>query len=288
MGYLHINNLYKDQRILAFKQVYAMEKVHGTSAHVSYNLGQLHFSPGGCNLDPFVALFNKEELEAKFKALGHEKVVVFGEAYGGKLFKMKETYGDKLQFIVFDIRIGDSWLDVPKMAQLAADLGFEVVPWELVSTDVEVLNSLRDRPSEVAVRRGCAADREREGVVLRPPFEVTLNNGERLIVKHKGAKFEERQNVPKVGTPEVQATLSGAQAVADEWVTEMRLAHVLDKLQPDGKVLEIKDTPAVMNAMLEDVYREAKGEIVESKEVAAAIKRAASKMFHTRLKSVLA
>jgi hypothetical protein len=29
MGYLKINNLYKDKKILQFKQVYAMEKIHG-------------------------------------------------------------------------------------------------------------------------------------------------------------------------------------------------------------------------------------------------------------------
>ena len=36
MGYLHIDNLYKNQDILMFKECYAMEKIHGTSAHVSF------------------------------------------------------------------------------------------------------------------------------------------------------------------------------------------------------------------------------------------------------------
>ena len=30
MGYMHIDNLYKDQRILQFKECYALEKIHGT------------------------------------------------------------------------------------------------------------------------------------------------------------------------------------------------------------------------------------------------------------------
>jgi hypothetical protein len=34
MGYAHINNLYKDQEILIFKHVWALEKIHGTSAHI--------------------------------------------------------------------------------------------------------------------------------------------------------------------------------------------------------------------------------------------------------------
>ena len=34
MSYLHIQNLYKDPRILMLREVYALEKIHGTSAHI--------------------------------------------------------------------------------------------------------------------------------------------------------------------------------------------------------------------------------------------------------------
>ena len=37
MGYMHIDNLYKDQRVLQFKECYCMEKIHGSSAHVSFD-----------------------------------------------------------------------------------------------------------------------------------------------------------------------------------------------------------------------------------------------------------
>lgn len=35
MGYLHIDNLYKAQEILAFRTCFALEKIHGTSANVA-------------------------------------------------------------------------------------------------------------------------------------------------------------------------------------------------------------------------------------------------------------
>src|SRR5690348_10996218 len=35
MGYLHIGNLYKTQDLLLFRECYALEKVHGTSAHIT-------------------------------------------------------------------------------------------------------------------------------------------------------------------------------------------------------------------------------------------------------------
>lgn len=287
MGYMHIGNLYKDQRILMFKECYAMEKVHGTSAHVSWRDGQLHFFSGGEKLDPFVALFDRAALKAGFEALGCPEVTVYGEAYGGRCQGMKETYGDKLAFIAFDVKIGETFVDVPNMAQVAERLGFEVVPWEKVPTDVPTLDAIRDRPSEVAARRGCGTDKLREGIVLRPLVEATTSNGARIIAKHKGAAFEERATPPKVDDPEKLTILANSGAIAMEWVTHQRMNHVLDHLVAAGVAMEMQSTGKVIEAMVEDVFREAKGEIVESKETRAAIGRRAAGMFKERVKEVL-
>ena len=40
MGYLHIDNLYKNQTVLAFRRCFALEKVHGTSAHIAWRDGK--------------------------------------------------------------------------------------------------------------------------------------------------------------------------------------------------------------------------------------------------------
>ena len=49
MGYLHISNLYRPeaQILLNFKRLYALEKVHGTSAHVAWRDGKVHYHAGG-------------------------------------------------------------------------------------------------------------------------------------------------------------------------------------------------------------------------------------------------
>ncbi|KKK82628.1 hypothetical protein LCGC14_2801480, partial [marine sediment metagenome] len=82
MAYQHIDNLYKNQDILLFTECYAMEKIHGTSAHISYNKGELKFFAGGGNYDNFVALFNIEDLKKRFDEviIGNETVVVYGES----------------------------------------------------------------------------------------------------------------------------------------------------------------------------------------------------------------
>jgi len=69
MGYMHIDNLYKNQDILMFKECYACEKIHGTSAHVSWKNGKLSFFSGGVEYLEFVNLFDQEKLTDKFTEL---------------------------------------------------------------------------------------------------------------------------------------------------------------------------------------------------------------------------
>ena len=77
MGYLHIDNLYKNQNILMFRECYATEKIHGTSAHVSWNDGKVGFFSGGEKYESFVKLFDAEKLVELFMELGHQKLVIY-------------------------------------------------------------------------------------------------------------------------------------------------------------------------------------------------------------------
>ena len=302
MGYEHITNLYKDQRILLFRECWALEKVHGTSAHIGWGYAPngetmvtkpehpLRFFSGGESHERFVKLFDQEKLKSVFPTLGHEKLAVYGEAYGGKQQGMKHSYGEELRFIVFDVAVlkdgAQVWLSVPDAVQVVEALGLEFVPYEKVSTDLAVLDAIRDRPSEVAVRRGCGAGKPREGVVLRPLVEFTGNWG-RVIAKHKQAAFDERSTPPKVVDPEKLKVLEEANAIAAEWVTPMRMTHVLDKLKAAGvDITEMSATAKIIPAMIEDVLREAKGEIVESKDAKSAIGKLAAQLFKERVTKV--
>jgi hypothetical protein len=291
VGYLHISNLYKDQDVLLFKEVYALEKVHGTSAHVAFTCplgepenGELRFFSGGEKHAKFLDFFDQDDLLARFQKIGHEKVVVFGEAYGGKQQGMSHTYGKEMCFIAFDVKVGDTWLNVPNAHDVATKLGLEFVPYEKVPATVEALDAERDRPSRVAKRRGIEEDKVPEGIVIRPLVEVVTPRGSRIISKHKGDKFNERSTVQKVQDPAKLKVLAGAQAIAREWVTPMRLEHVLDKLPPNP---EMKDIPVVIKAMLEDVFREAEGEVVDSKPARKAISSLTVKLFSLRMKNAL-
>jgi len=292
MGYLHINNLYKDQLILQMKEVYALEKIHGTSAHIKFTPAQtsdsedftLTFFSGGEKHEKFVNLFDQEKLKTIYneRYLGSE-ITIFGEAYGGKQQGMSPTYGQELKFIAFDVKIGDSWLDVPNAFDVATHFGIEFVDFVKIPTTLEAIDAERDKPSTQAKRNGIVEDKLREGVVLRPLFEITLNNGSRLIVKHKRDEFKETSTPRKVVDPAQMEILRNAEHIAEEWVTSMRLSHVLDKI-PDH--MDISKTGIVIKAMQEDVLREAEGEIEVDKSVLAAIGKKTATMFKQHVTTV--
>lgn len=266
MGYQSINNLYKDQSILLFKECYALEKIHGTSSNLFWRDNKVHFFSGGEKHLNFVALFNEEELKARFEKLGHPIVILYGEAYGGSQQKQAWRYGKALKFTVFDVKIGESWLSVPNAHDVTTKMGLEFVHYEKTTTDLEVLNKLRDAPSVQAKRNGIE-DQPREGIVLRPLMEVIQPNGERICAKHKRDEERETKTTRVVDTAHVNMLIE-ANDIAEEWVTEIRLQHVLQKLP---EVKDMTRTREVLAAMLADVYREAAGEIVQSQEASIAI-----------------
>lgn len=281
MGYLHIDNLYKAQEILAFRECYALEKIHGTSAHIRYYEEGLSFFSGGEKHENFIALFDAEQLSLMFSAEVIPPCTVYGEAYGGKQQGMSKTYGKDLRFVVFDVRVGGAWLSVPQAQSITTGLGLEFVAWDLIPATLEAINAARDLPSTQAVRNGIVEPKIREGVVLRPPFEVMLNNGNRVISKHKRPEFSERKSTPEVD-PAKRQIAEDAELIALEWVTPMRLNHVLDKL-PGVKDLTMTGT--VIKAMVEDVTREAEGEIMDNKVVRKAVGARAAKLYKDRIMS---
>jgi len=286
MGYMKIQNLYKSQDVLLFREVYALEKIHGTSARVQWRDGHLSFASGGAKHSTFVGVFDTDSLAAGFADLGHPSVVVFGEAYGGKQQGMSDTYGKSLRFVAFEVKIGDTWLAVPQADDVATKLGLEFVHYRLIPATVEAIDAERDAPSVQARRNGIEEDRPREGVVLRPPIELRTNNGERLIAKHKVELHHERKNQPPPDVdPEKMKVLTEAAAIADEWVVPRRLEHVLQDLPDDIGMERVR---LVIDDMVADVYAEAKGEIVEGREVVRAISRKTVELFKQHLMSRLA
>jgi RNA ligase len=284
VGYLHIDNLYKDQRILMLRECFALEKIHGTSAHVSWRDGRVTFSSGGEKHERFIALFDEAALTSAFESMGHPSVTVYGEAYGGSQQKQTWRYGPTLRFVAFEVEIGEAWLSVINAHDVVAKLGLEFVHYKRVPTDLDALDAERDAPSEQARRNGVQGDQPREGVVLRPLEEMRDARDNRILAKHKRDEERETTSPRKVVDPSKMEVLRAANEIADEWVTPTRLAHVLDKLGPDVGIEKMRE---VIAAMTDDVIREAAGEIVDSREARSAIGKKTAETFKARLQASL-
>lgn len=292
MGYLHIENLYKNQEILMFKECYALEKIHGTSTHINWNqfTGEVKFFSGGCNHEHFKSIFDENYLEKKFNELDiPNNVTIYGEGYGGKQQGMRTLYGEDLKFVAFDVKIGDVWLNVYDAEKFVDSFdGLEFVWYTRTSTELDALDILRDATSAQALRNGGGVlpphKRIAEGIVLRPLIELTRNDGKRIIAKHKGAAFSETKKTRVVNrTDEQLKVLAQVKDICVEWVTENRLSNILSH---DPAPLELSQIPSIIGMMIEDVLREGKGEIVESKQLKQAISRETALMVKRRVQKI--
>lgn len=286
MGYQHIPNLYKEQAILAQSEVYALEKIHGTSAHVKFvRTGpdhiDVHFFSGGEKHENFIKLFDAEQLASRIHECIFNELVVWGEAYGGKCQGMSATYGPALKFVAFEVSVDGVFCDIPEAQMIVKDLGLEFVYYSRIPTTLTAIDAERDAPSVQAARNGITEPKLREGVVLFPLKQQVDHRGNRLFAKHKRDEFRETKT-PRVPT-EVPVEIVNAQKAAHEFVTEMRLSHVLDKLPG----FDIKQMPVLLNAMIEDVLREGAGEVVDCPALRKEISRRTAVMYKERLKKSL-
>jgi hypothetical protein len=262
-----------------------MEKIDGTSAHIGWKFEtkQVNFFTGK-NHQLFLTLFDEAFLKAKFaEVFPDQDVVIFGEHYGGKCQGMSHTYGKQSKFIGFDVKVGELWLNVPNAEDVCNQFNIEFVSYVRISASLDSLTAIRDTPSVQAHRNGCGTDHKREGVVLRPLVELRMNNGERVICKYKPDEQMETKTKRDVNEEQLKV-LSDAKAIAEEWTVNLRLEHILQKFPNDVNMESMGD---IIKDMIEDVYREGKDEIVESKEVSKAIGQKTVQLFKQKLQSKL-
>ena len=270
---MHIQNLYRNQEILLFNERFALEKIHGSSAHISWKDKQLHYFSGGEKHENFIKIFNETELLEKIKE--YPDMTIFGEVYGGKCQGMSATYGKELSFVAFDVKIGESWLNVPNAEEIVLKLGLDFVPYSKIETKIGLIDAERDKPSRQAKKKGIIEDKISEGVVLRPLVEMKDTRGDRIIAKHKRIEFSERKTEIKDLDPEKLQVLEEARSIAMEWVTQNRLDNILSHI-PE---YSIEDTGKVIKLMIEDIMREGNGEIVFNKEVSKQIGKETANLF---------
>lgn len=172
------------------------EKVDGTNIRVMYD-GEDEFTFGGKTDNaqipsPLVnrlrEIFNIEQFKEIFPMKPDEweypEICLYGEGYGAKIQTGGKYISDGVDFVLFDVKIGQWWLKREDVEDIAKKFGIEVVP---------ILGTGRLVDMETMCKVGFDSKWgkfEAEGIVARPVVELRDRAGHRIITKLKHKDFE--------------------------------------------------------------------------------------------------
>ncbi len=176
---------------LADKKWIATEKVDGTNIRVMWDGkdvvlgGKTDAASLPADLvralqDKFMTIGARQKFAEKF---ADKQVCFYGEGYGAKIQKGGGNYRKDQGFVLFDVRIGETWLNIGAVTGIAESFEMEVVPTVKEGTLAELIEFVESRP------KSTYGDFEMEGVVARPEMVLLNNNRERLITKIKVKDF---------------------------------------------------------------------------------------------------
>lgn len=130
-------------------------------------------------------LFGGEVNEQVFEEhFGSNQVILYGEGYGAKI-QNGGNYRPDNDFILFDVEIGNLFLERNNVEGIARIFGIDVVPVILVGTIHDAEKYVMQRPMSTI---GTA---KMEGLVGRTQAEIYDRMGHRAIVKIKVRDFDE-------------------------------------------------------------------------------------------------
>ena len=108
---------------------------------------------------------------------------MYGEGYGAKIQKGGGNYRPEQDFVLFDIKIGDWWLQRPDIEEIANQLDIDIVPI-IGSGTLEDMIAMTEKGFHSRWGKFDA-----EGIVARPAVELKARNGGRIITKIKHKDF---------------------------------------------------------------------------------------------------
>ena len=161
------------------------EKVDGTNIRVMWDGQKVSFGGKTDAAQLYVPLF--ERLQSLFYAglmetlFQQSPVCLYGEGYGAKIQKGGGNYNsDGVDFVLFDVLVGDTWLERHNVDDIANKCSCKSVP-------IVYEGDLEDA-ADIVRKKGLKSqwgDFAAEGLVMRPKTELKDRMGRRIITKLK-------------------------------------------------------------------------------------------------------
>lgn len=184
-------------KYLANNQWVFTEKVDGTNIRVMWDGENITF--GGKTDNASIPIFLLYKLQELFEGTAKKKlfkeiftfdddekveVCLYGEGYGAKIQKGGGNYiSDGVNFVLFDVKIGDLFLERENVEDIAKKLGIKIVPIIGTGTLNEMVNMVKgDFNSQWG-------DFIAEGIVAKPRIEFKNRRNDRIITKIKHKDF---------------------------------------------------------------------------------------------------
>ncbi len=170
------------------------EKVNGTNIRIMWDGKDITFGGKTDNaqipsllINKLNEKFNIVTIKEKFKEkFGEEgKVCLYGEGYGAKIQKGGGDYRQDQDIVLFDVKIGDWWLQRENIKDIAQFLNIDIIPTVGVGTLQDMVNLVKEG------FKSLWGDFLAEGIVAIPKTELRTRSGQRMITKIKHKDFKE-------------------------------------------------------------------------------------------------
>jgi len=199
---------------------------------------------------------------------------VFGEIFGGKyphpevnndnktmVIQKGVYYCPQHEFYVFDLYLNTSdtgfFLSVDEADDFFEKGNFLYAKSLFRGCLDECLQQPNEFQSQISVWLGLPPieDNVCEGIVIRPVVTCYLQNGSRVLLKNKNARFAEKKSVKKrapklLVEPTYSEALNALLPVTEEYITENRLANVVSHI---GQISVPRDTGKLIGLFSKDI-----------------------------------
>lgn len=172
------------------------QKIDGTNTRVVLKNGKVYFL-GKTERSTFLpehilkleTIFSAEKL---IEVFGGKDVTLYGELYGGNI-QVGSTVNQELDFILFDVKIGDSWLLYKNIEEIALKINIKVVPFLGLLTIDEIIDIAKNGyQSEIDTIPSP------EGIVAKSTGGLRFGDGGRVMFKLKRKDFN-KGKIPRAG-----------------------------------------------------------------------------------------
>jgi Rnl2 family RNA ligase len=262
------------------------EKYHGANCSFFLNDGKICFGKRTSPIvteNDFKQFFNCYDLVQEtipqinklFSLLKGKQLIVYGELIGGKYEGFKSdkykpiqrgiSYRPDYAFVFFDIMVDGNFLNYDKCIELFEKVGLYYAKILFRGTADECLkwsSEHRENPTFYPEEHKFPTleDNIREGHVIKPLDQLFFKNGNRVYLKDKGIKFQEKKNdtqkeKKKSNSEDVEWKNYADNAIL--YVTKQRLANILSKFGTP----EEKDVKKLCELLFQDVINDYTEEI---------------------------